>query len=360
MVEQSATSLRPDWYSNLAVSPIDGGILTGSMDRTIRLWNLETCNERQRFVGHQGWPRHVAFSGDGTRILSGCESVEDPTARIWDVKTGEELHRLRHPTGVRAVAYSDDGQWVLTGAEDGMARLWDAASGQLASEFEGHRTWVKAAVFLPDSRRFLTGSGNDVFLWSIKPGRWSVTSDQCLRAYGVNGLLQNISVSPTGRLFAVGSEAAIGGRPGAVEVVDMETWEPLMYEDPMGRQESVYGTAFSSDGTLLASGHGDKVARLWDLATRSLLYEFREGHLTPVHSCLFLADGQRLLLCGEDSRIHCWSIKSGQELLRRRLVPEGIMPLSTNPPHKPPTLGTKPMSTAEILAAARANKSANP
>lgn len=356
MGEEHKVSLRPDWYSNLALSPADGSVLTGSMDRTVRLWDLETCREIQRFEGHQGWPRHVAFSGDARLIVSGSESEEDPTARIWDVETGEERYRLQHPTRVRTVAFSHEGRTVLTGGEDHTARLWDAASGELLSEFQGHFSWVKSAVFLPDDRRILTGSGNEVFLWSVRPGRWSITSDQCIRAYGINGLLQSITASPDGRSFAVGSDVMPGGQPGAIEVVDIETWATLMFEAPAGQQESVYCSAFSRDGTRLVTGHGDKVARLWDLSTHSLLSEFRQGHITPVQSCLFLAHGERILTCGRNARIHCWDIASGKELFCRRLVPDGIISLPTSPPRQPQASSVKPMSPGDILAAARGNK----
>ncbi len=325
MTELLKEQLLPEWYGNLAVSPVDGSVLTGSMDHTVRLWDLETCREVQRFVRQQGWPLHVAFSGDGTRIVTGCESDDEPTARIWDVKNGQELHRLHHRTRVRTVAFSKDGKSVLTGAEDRVARLWDAASGELVSEFGGHFSGVKSVVFLPDDRRILTGSGNDVFLWSIKPGRWDITSDQCIRMHFTNGLVQGIAASPDGRSFAVVSEAVPRGKPGALELVDIETWELLMYQDPAGRQESVYCTAFSSDGARLVTGHVDMVARVWDLSTHSLLGEFRQGHLAAVQSCQFLADGERLLSCCRDARIQCWDIASGKVLLRRRLVTKGII-----------------------------------
>jgi tetratricopeptide (TPR) repeat protein len=63
----------------------------------------------------------VAFSPDGKRVLTGSD---DGTARVWDAQTGAEIARLLHEDEVNAVAFSPDGKWVLTGSRDDTARVW--------------------------------------------------------------------------------------------------------------------------------------------------------------------------------------------------------------------------------------------
>ena len=70
----------------------------------------------------------MAFSPDGKTVLTGSN---DKTARLWDAATGQPLGLpMMHQDGVRAVAFSPDGKTVLTGSEDKTARLWDAATGR--------------------------------------------------------------------------------------------------------------------------------------------------------------------------------------------------------------------------------------
>ena len=68
----------------------------------------------------------VAFSPDGKRVLTG--SI-DKTARVWDAETGQEKAVLMGHTPVTSVAFSPDGKRILTGSDDKTARVWDAETG---------------------------------------------------------------------------------------------------------------------------------------------------------------------------------------------------------------------------------------
>jgi eukaryotic-like serine/threonine-protein kinase len=100
----------------------------------------------------------VAFSPDGKRVLTGSD---DKTARLWEASSGRELERLEgHTDVVRNVAFSPDGKQVLTGSYDGTARLWEASSGRELERFEGHTDQVYSVAFSPDGKQILTNSGN--------------------------------------------------------------------------------------------------------------------------------------------------------------------------------------------------------
>ena len=77
--------------NSVASSPDGTRVLSGSFDKTVKLWDAATGQPIRNFVGHAGWVNSVAFSSDGGRALS---SGRDGTIRIWNVSTGELLATL--------------------------------------------------------------------------------------------------------------------------------------------------------------------------------------------------------------------------------------------------------------------------
>ena len=107
----------------------------------------------------------IAFSYDGTRVVSGSL---DRTVRIWDATTGSEVLTLKHPNTVLSVAFSPDGQHIASGSSDKTVRIWDAIKGRELSKLEGHRNNVSAVVFSPNSRLITSGSSDrTVIIWYV-------------------------------------------------------------------------------------------------------------------------------------------------------------------------------------------------
>jgi len=103
---------------------------TGSTpkDYSVRIWDLRNGGCVQTLVGHTQPVTSVAFTPDGQRVVSGSE---DKTLRIWDSRTGQCQHTLKgHWDFVNAINVSTDGFYIISGSEDKTLRVWDIISGQ--------------------------------------------------------------------------------------------------------------------------------------------------------------------------------------------------------------------------------------
>jgi WD40 repeat protein len=110
----------------------------------------------------------------------------DQTARLWDVKSGQELHKLPHVGPVNSVAFSPDGQTVAT-ASSNTARIWDVRSGQELCRLP-HDGLVNSVAFSPDGKTVATASGDD------KAARIWLVSSQELMKIACNRITENLTI----------------------------------------------------------------------------------------------------------------------------------------------------------------------
>ena len=157
---------------SVAFSPDGTRIVTGSADNTAKVWDAMTGTEMITLKGHTSSVDSVAFSPDGTQIVTGSM---DKTAKVWDAKTGSETLTLKgHASSVYSVAFSPDGTRILTGSGDEMAKVWDAKTGSETLTLKGHKSRVVSVAFSPDSTRIVTGSWDKTAkVWDAKIGRAS-------------------------------------------------------------------------------------------------------------------------------------------------------------------------------------------
>ena len=152
--------------NSLAIAP-DGRLVTGSADKTARVWDLKDPAAPPRVLrGHENVISALAFAPDG-RLVTGSY---DKTARVWDLKDPAAPPRVLrgHKGGISALAFTPDGR-LVTGSDDQTARVWDLKNPAAPPRvLEGHEGGITALAFAPDGR-LVTGSGDKTArVWDLK------------------------------------------------------------------------------------------------------------------------------------------------------------------------------------------------
>jgi len=315
--------------SCVAFAPDGDTILTGSADKTARLWDVATGREIRRLECREDSVTSVAFAPDGRTILTGSNSFKPDrsitgTTQLWDAASGREIRRLNdHGDGVSSVAFAPGGRMVLTGSWDKTAWLWDVESGREIRRLIGHTELITSVAFAPDGRTVLTGSDDKTArLWDVAAGRE-------IRRFECHGqAVRSVAFAPDGRTILTGLALAPDGLtiPPSLEYKSARLWDAATGREIRrleGHEKGLTSVAFAPDGRTVLTGSLDATARLWDASSGREIRRL-EGHGKPVTSAIFgwvysvafAPDGRTILTGSVDNTARLWDASSGREIRR--------------------------------------------
>lgn len=152
-----------------AISP-DGSLIVVADGKVIHVLDGSTWNERGTLNGHTGNVNALAFSPDGSRLVSGSR---DHSVRVWDIQRRTPITSLSgHSEEVFAAIFSPDGKRIVSGGRDRVIRIWDAEQFVEITKLRGHTPFVYCLAFSPDGQSLASGGGDGtVRLWDTQPYR---------------------------------------------------------------------------------------------------------------------------------------------------------------------------------------------
>ncbi len=137
---------------------------------TIGIWLYDTTTYRRitMLAGWTGWSSNVSFSPDGGTLATGG-GYHDNTVRLWDVETGEEKRVFTgYRRSVDSVAFSPDGRTLASGSWNRTVELWDVETGEEKEDFTWYMSSGKGLAFSPDGRTLSSASPDGtVLLWKV-------------------------------------------------------------------------------------------------------------------------------------------------------------------------------------------------
>jgi WD40 repeat protein len=305
-----------------ALSPNGKRVVTASRDQTARIWDAKTGAEVHRLSGHTDEVTSAAFSPDGKYVVT---ASLDGTARVWDVETGDELHTLLHDDVVYLAAtdrfvqdsgyvatgaFSPTGDRVITASLDGTAKIWDIQTGEELLILENHRIGVSSAAFGPSGDRVVTAGLNGVArIWDAATGHSIHTMDN------VTDWSNSAVFSPDERWVAVGnSDTTIGIWNASTGIVHRYLGFDKRPVAP-GHTDEVWSVSFSPDSKMVLST-GDKTARVWQVQSGEQVTVM--GGASWIDMAEYSPDGSYVLTANQDGTARLFEAATGEELLALR------------------------------------------
>ena len=334
--------------------------------------------------GHEGTVSTVDISPDGRSGASagGKQWVaenelnnrnvtydsEDFSIRLWDLQKGEEKDRFEgHTDAIWDVEFSPDGKTLLSASSDGTLILWDVESGAIIHQMEGNTWRVGAIAYYLDSRFAISSNANSTIVWNLQTGE--IQQEIYLGRFD----MWDIDISPNGEyaLFAMRQKGGAKPKNGYAVLLDLNTYEQILQFDTPGPVDHV---AFSPDGkTALIGTHddaeqsianrpslpivihlnlvtGEEITRfyhtgsfitgvdfspdgkfaisttisqgvyMWDLHTGENVVRMI-GHEDWITDMALSPNGNQLLTGSDDGTVRLWDLRNGTEELRINASP---------------------------------------
>ncbi|AFY85043.1 WD40 repeat domain-containing protein [Oscillatoria acuminata] len=248
-------------------------------------------------VEHQKAVRTLAIDPKGDFLISGSN---DKTVKIWEVSTGNLIKTgIGHTGSAIALAISPNGELFASGSGDNTIKLWELKTGKLRFTLRGHTGWVNAVAFHPKGNMLVSGGADKtIALWNLD------TQELIGTFYGHTSTVRSISINPQGNTIIS------GGNDNMIKIRNLLTGELLhTLTDHTG---SVCSVAISPDGNLLASGSNDTTLRLWNVGTGKLLYTLAD-HSSGVTS-VSISQNNMMASSSDDGTIKIWDLEQARPI----------------------------------------------
>jgi WD40 repeat protein len=299
-------------------------LITGSRDRTLRVWQARTGKELHRYTKHQKALVTLAVSPDGQTVASVDAGNH---LHLWEAATGKTLRHFVIPQeddkesgpGISSLTFAPDGKTLISGNVDGTVILWETATGKKREQFKAGKMVVPSpdlrVLAFTSHEHLKSGFIGSLHLWSLHSRRelHKLRGERGDEQFGFGFVV----FSPDGKTVATASSCYTRAGPldHRVRLFEVATWDLIL---SLESKIMIGSLAFSPDGQLLIAGVGKRrfgfernqgEMLILDLATGKEI-DWRGGHGHGVVSLAFSPNSKTFASGGEDHVALIWDVNS--------------------------------------------------
>ncbi|MEL6244168.1 MAG: hypothetical protein AAFQ85_02325 [Pseudomonadota bacterium] len=246
--------------------------------------------------GHSGSLTAADYHPGRDQVLT---VSQDGTARIWDAESGDLISEFAKRDGsLESAVFSPDGTRIVATGVDEIAQLWDSETGETLAELIGHTNWIVAVAFSPDGTSIVTASYDGTArIWD------SVSGTELAVLESQSDWVLAAAFSPDG------TRIVTTGRDGSIRFWNTTS---LALADFAGRHDApIAAVDFHPDRDVIVTGDARGTASIWDVQSGRRVLDLT-GHYAAVTSVAFSPDGAHVLATSEDSTARIWNVATGE------------------------------------------------
>ncbi|MEZ5347487.1 MAG: serine/threonine-protein kinase [Pyrinomonadaceae bacterium] len=295
---------------SVAFSPKDDYLASGSTDFDAHLYNRPELFETFSFGAETGFSQQwAAVTEDGSTIATGDRSNTKTHQAIYDVKSAKPKLHFSNEI-INAGSFSGDGRSLATLNSDGEIVIWDPADASEKLRFRAHSRKSDRIVsgstiaFSPDGNYVVSGGfDNLVMMWDPKTGKLR------RRIHEFDDRVSRVGISHDNtRIFAASFDST-------AKLFDSSTGQ--MVADFGKQPKPILSVAFDREGKTFATGGADGMIKIWDLINGKLLKTY-PGNAGFIWQIAFSPDGKRLVSASGEGVLRFWDTESDLEVLAIR------------------------------------------
>ncbi|MDA1055688.1 MAG: WD40 repeat domain-containing protein [Planctomycetota bacterium] len=245
-------------YREVAISP-DSRLIVGRARAGLKVWDLQNGSEVSHLIELPLACDVMAFTADSSQLVT---SSLDRTVRLWDVRSGTELMKIggRASANSGNIAISPDAHTIVCAGDYKTLVVATLANRFSPDALATTNDFTNGIIFASDNRRFATINGTAIHIWDAAAGH-----QQGVLAGWKNHL--PVAISPDGSTIAYATDASQlnGGSNATIRIWD--TRSSLLTNTLAGHEQNIVGLAFSHDGRTLRSTPRSGADKFWDVAT---------------------------------------------------------------------------------------------